>query len=61
MYKDRAVTRLLPPESAALEVVSREIGVGAGTLQRWRDEAQAKPARGPGGPGGRRVRGWRRW
>jgi hypothetical protein len=30
-FKNRAVARLLPPESAALEEVAREIGVGAGT------------------------------
>ena len=35
-FKDRAVARLLPPESAALEVVAREVGIGAGTLERWR-------------------------
>ncbi|MBX3623315.1 MAG: transposase [Rhizobacter sp.] len=40
-FKDRAVARLLPPESAAVEVVSREIGVSASTLERWRSEAQA--------------------
>lgn len=34
-FKDKAVARLLPPESAALEVVAREVGVGAGTLERW--------------------------
>jgi len=45
-YKDRAVARLLPPESAAVEVVAREIGVGAGTLQRWLGDAQSRPARG---------------
>ena len=45
-FKDKAVARLLPPESAALEVVAREVGVGAGTLERWRDEAQSRPARG---------------
>ena len=45
-FKDRAVARLLPPESAALELVAREMGVGAGTLQRWREEAQSRPARG---------------
>ena len=43
-FKDRAVARLLPPESAVLEDVAREIGVGAGTLERWRSEALAKPA-----------------
>lgn len=39
-FKNRAVTRLLPPESAAVELVAREIGIGAGTLERWRDAAQ---------------------
>ena len=38
-FKDRAVARLLPPESAAVEVVSREIGVSVATLERWRSEA----------------------
>jgi len=39
------VVRLLPPESAVLEDVAREIGVGAGTLERWRSEALSRPAR----------------
>ena len=43
---DRAVARLLPPESAMVEVVAREIGVGARTLQRWREDVQSRPARG---------------
>ncbi|MBK7614343.1 MAG: hypothetical protein IPJ08_07695 [Burkholderiales bacterium] len=30
---------MLPPESAALDVVAREVGVGAGTLERWREDA----------------------
>lgn len=42
-FMDRAVARLLPPESAALEVVAREVGIGAGTLQRWREKAQSRP------------------
>ncbi len=33
------MARLLPPESAALEAVAHEIGVGVGTLERWRSEA----------------------
>jgi len=37
---------LLPPESATVEVVAREIGVATGTLQRWREDAQTRPARG---------------
>ena len=45
-YKDRAAARLLPPESAAVEVVAREVGVAVGTLGRWREDAQSRPARG---------------
>ena len=45
-FKDRAVARLLPPESAALEVVAREVGVSEGTLERWQTQALSKPARG---------------
>ena len=37
---------MLPPESASVEVVAREVGIGAGTLERWREEAQSRPARG---------------
>lgn len=43
-FKERAVARLLPPESSPVERVSREIGVGAATLERWRSEALAQPA-----------------
>jgi len=39
------VARLLPPESASAEAVAREIGVGTGTLERWRSEALSQPAR----------------
>ncbi len=47
-FKERAVARLLAPESGALEVVAHDVGIGAGTLARWRDEIQAKvtPTRG---------------
>ena len=45
-FRDRAVARLLPPESAAVEVVASEIGIGAKTLERWREQAQSRPARG---------------
>ena len=38
-FKAKAVARLLPPESATLEDVSREIGVRSDTLSRWRAEA----------------------
>jgi transposase len=44
-FKDRAVARLLPPESAAPEEVAREIGVGVDTLERWRSNALSRPAR----------------
>ena len=46
-FKDKAVARLLPPESAALEVVAREVGIGAATLQRWREQAEKPGGRGP--------------
>ena len=41
------MARLLPPESGALEVVAREVGIGAGTLVRWREEMESRvrPAR----------------
>lgn len=42
-FKQRAVARLLPPESSPVEVVSREIGVSVDTLERWRSEALAMP------------------
>ena len=45
-FKNRAVARLLPPEGAAVELVASEVGIGAGTLQRWREDAQSRPARG---------------
>lgn len=38
------MARLLPPESAAPEVVSREVGVSVDTLERWRAAALTKPA-----------------
>jgi transposase len=40
------VARLLPPQSAPLEVVSREVGVGIDTLERWRSQSLSQPARG---------------
>jgi len=35
----------LPPESATLDAVAHEIGVGVSTLERWRSEALSRPAR----------------
>ena len=54
-FMDKAVARLLPPESAPLEVVSREMGVGVGALERWRDKAQSMPARGRAWTAGARL------
>ena len=42
-FKDRAVVRLLPPESSSVETVSRELGVSVSTLERWRAEALSQP------------------
>ncbi len=39
------MARLLPPESAAVEGVAREIGIGSDTLARWRAEALSRPVR----------------
>lgn len=43
-FKDRAVAKLLPPQSASPEAVATEVGVSADTLQRWRAQALARPA-----------------
>ena len=40
------MARLLPPESASVGEISREIGVSVQTLERWREDAQTRPARG---------------
>jgi len=45
VFKDRAVARSLPPESAPLGDIAREIGIGVATLERWRSGALANPAR----------------
>jgi DNA-binding transcriptional MerR regulator len=45
-FKDKAVAKLLPPESGSLEAVAQEVGVSVDTLERWRDEALSRPARG---------------
>lgn len=49
------MARLLAPESAALEVVALEVGIGTGTLQKWRDDAQSRPARGRAWTAGARL------
>lgn len=43
-FKDKAIARLLPPESASLDTLSRELSISVATLQRWRAEALASPA-----------------
>ena len=45
-FRNRAVARLLPPESANVGLMAKEIGVSMQTLDRWREEAQSRPARG---------------
>ena len=35
------MARLLPPESSAIDLVSREVGIGVATLERWRADALA--------------------
>ena len=42
-FRNRAVARLLPPESANVGEVSREIGVLVQTLERWREDVQTRP------------------
>ena len=44
-FKDRAVARLLPPESAPVQTVSQELGVSVATLERWRAIALSSPPR----------------
>ncbi len=42
-FKDKAVARLLPPESASVKEVALSMGIGESTLERWRSEALAEP------------------
>ena len=43
-FKQRAVARLLPPESSAISTVSQEMGISVATLERWRADALSIPA-----------------
>jgi len=52
---DKTVGRLLPPESAAVQVVARETGVSVKTLEIWRDKAQSMPALGRAWNAGARL------
>jgi transposase-like protein len=38
-FRERAVARLLPPESSPVDTVALELGVSASTLERWRADA----------------------
>ena len=39
------MARLIPPESAPVETVSRDLSVSVTTLERWRADALSRPAR----------------
>ena len=45
-FRNMTVARLLPPESANAGAIAKEIGVSVQTLERWREEAQSRPALG---------------
>ena len=36
---------MLPPQSATLDDVSRDVGIGVDTLARWRSDSMSKPGR----------------
>ena len=44
-FRNRVVARLLPPESANVGVVAKEIGVSVQTLDRWCEQARSRPGR----------------
>ena len=48
-------SRLLPPESANVGAVAKEIGLSVQTLERWREEARSRPARGRAWTAGARL------
>jgi len=54
-FRNRAVARMLPPESAPVGEVAKEIGVTTQTLERWREDAQTRPARGRAWSAGARL------
>ncbi|MCC7464412.1 MAG: hypothetical protein IT480_18360, partial [Gammaproteobacteria bacterium] len=49
------MARLLAPESASLEVVSQETGIGRETLSKWLAASQSMPARGRAWTAGARL------
>ena len=54
-FRSRVVARLLAPESANIGVVAQEVGVSVQTLERWRESAPARPARGRAWTAGARL------
>ena len=38
-----------------MELVAQEVGIGVGTLERWREDAQSRPARGRAWTAGARL------
>ena len=44
-FKQRAIARLLPPESSAISTVSQEMGISVATLERWRADALFRTAK----------------
>ncbi len=44
-FKNKVIAKLLPPNTASLEEISREVGVSTDTLERWRAESLTTPAR----------------
>ena len=42
IFRNMVVARLLPPESANVGAVAKEIGVSVQTLERWREDAQSR-------------------
>ena len=54
-FRNRTVARLLPPESGNAGLVAKEIGVSVQTLERWREDAQSRPARGRAWTAGARL------
>ncbi len=54
-FRNRVVGRLLPPESADVGTVAKEVGVSQQTLERWREDAQSRPARGRAWTAGARL------
>jgi hypothetical protein len=42
-FNDKAVARLLPPESALLDEVAREFGVSVNTLEKWSEATLSQP------------------